>query len=32
MDVIELRELLIKYNGLQNTDEVYTFYYDETNK
>ncbi|EEW2001181.1 DUF3800 domain-containing protein [Escherichia albertii] len=31
MDVNELRELLIKYNGLQNTDEVYTFYYDETN-
>ncbi|MGY5358968.1 DUF3800 domain-containing protein [Cronobacter dublinensis] len=31
MDVNELREILIQHNGLQNTDEVYTFYYDETN-
>lgn len=31
MDVNKLREMLIQHNGLQNTDEVYTFYYDETN-
>ncbi len=31
MDVNELRETLIQHNGLQNTDEVYTLYYDETN-
>ncbi|EHF3472149.1 hypothetical protein J1C15_003145, partial [Proteus mirabilis] len=31
MDVNKLREMLIEHNGLQNTDEVYTFYYDETN-
>lgn len=31
MDVNQHRDILIYYNGLQNTDEVYTFYYDETN-
>lgn len=31
MDINELREMLIQHNGLKNTDEVYTFYYDETN-
>lgn len=31
MDINELRETIIQHNGLQNTDEVYTFYYDETN-
>lgn len=31
MDVNELRAIFIQHNGLQNTDEVYTFYYDETN-
>ncbi|MGY5451878.1 DUF3800 domain-containing protein [Agarivorans sp. MS3-6] len=31
MDINELREMLIQHNALKNTDEVYTFYYDETN-
>ncbi|HFY9719855.1 TPA: hypothetical protein ACIGP1_004157, partial [Klebsiella pneumoniae] len=31
MDVNEIREILIRHNRLKNTDEVYTFYYDETN-
>ncbi|MBK0162545.1 DUF3800 domain-containing protein [Klebsiella sp. S69] len=31
MDVNEFREIIIQHYGLQNTDEVYTFYYDETN-
>lgn len=31
MDVKELREIIIQRNSLQNTDKVYTFYYDETN-
>ncbi|EKO3537264.1 hypothetical protein K1L80_003887 [Vibrio fluvialis] len=31
MDVNELRDILIQHNGLKNADEVYTFYYDETN-
>lgn len=31
MDISELRGIIIQCNGLQNTDEVYTFYYDETN-
>ncbi|NHV08093.1 hypothetical protein G9X43_08915 [Cronobacter turicensis] len=31
MEVNDLRNTLIQHNGLQNTDEVYTFYYDETN-
>lgn len=31
MDINEHRKTLIQYHGLQNTDEVYTFYYDETN-
>jgi hypothetical protein len=31
MDVNESRDILIQHNGLQNTNEVYTFYYDETN-
>ena len=31
MDVNEFRDIVIRQNGLQNTDAVYTFYYDETN-
>lgn len=31
MDVNDIRDLLIRSNGLKNTDEIYTFYYDETN-
>ncbi|MBG5930827.1 DUF3800 domain-containing protein [Providencia rettgeri] len=31
MDVNEHRNMLIQYHGLKNADEVYTFYYDETN-
>lgn len=31
MDVNELRNILIQHNGLQNTNDIYTFYYDETN-
>ncbi|NBN62049.1 hypothetical protein GWJ07_20920 [Proteus sp. G2639] len=31
MDVNKHREMLIQHHDLQNTDEVYTFYYDETN-
>ncbi|WP_241623177.1 DUF3800 domain-containing protein [Rosenbergiella australiborealis] len=31
MDVNEIRDDIIQQNGLQNTDEIYTFYYDETN-
>lgn len=31
MDVNESRYILIQNHGLQNTDDVYTFYYDETN-
>ncbi|MEW8064062.1 MAG: hypothetical protein AB2797_13180, partial [Candidatus Thiodiazotropha sp.] len=31
MDVNESRDILIRHNGLQNTDDIYTFYYDETN-
>ena len=31
MDVNESRDILIRHNDLQNTDDVYTFYYDETN-
>ncbi|QQA74596.1 DUF3800 domain-containing protein [Pectobacterium parmentieri] len=31
MEFNELRNILIQHNGLKNTDEVYTFYYDETN-
>ncbi len=31
MDVSEHRDKIIAFNGLQNTDNVYTFYYDETN-
>ncbi|MEP1383060.1 MAG: DUF3800 domain-containing protein [Paraglaciecola sp.] len=31
MDVNEHRDILITHNRLQNTDDVYTFYYDETN-
>ena len=31
MDVDRLRNNLIAFNDLQNTDDTYTFYYDETN-
>lgn len=31
MDVNEYRNILIQHNALQNTDDIYTFYYDETN-
>ena len=31
MDVNENRDILIRHNDLQNTNDVYTFYYDETN-
>ncbi|HGE5982535.1 TPA: hypothetical protein ACGGSI_003464, partial [Vibrio cholerae] len=31
MDVNKLREMLIQHNDIKNTDEFYTFYYDETN-
>lgn len=31
MDINKHRDLLIRLNHLRNTDDVYTFYYDETN-
>jgi len=31
MDVNKGRDILIQHNGLKNTDDIYTFYYDETN-
>lgn len=31
MDLDQQREMLIQHNHLQNTDDVYTFYYDESN-
>lgn len=31
IDVNELREPIILKYGLQNIDNIYTFYYDETN-
>lgn len=31
MEINELRNIHIRCNSLQNTDEIYTFYYDETN-
>lgn len=31
MDVNDHRDILIWYSGIQNTELVYTFYYDETN-
>lgn len=31
LDVNKHRDLLIKHNNIQNANEIYTFYYDETN-
>ena len=31
IDVNEVRDPLIAFNGLTRADDVYTFYYDETN-
>jgi hypothetical protein len=31
MDINEHRDMVIRFNSIQNTDEIYTFYYDETN-
>jgi hypothetical protein len=31
MDINEHRDMVICFNGIQNADDIYTFYYDETN-
>lgn len=31
MDINDHRDMAIRFNHIQNTDDIYTFYYDETN-
>lgn len=31
MDINDHRDMVIQFGGIKNTDDIYTFYYDETN-